>query len=79
MKKGRPIPDAVLELVKEYAEYNMFDTAEFVCRWRGVDVYAPVFKNPEVTYGQPILFLFDGKMAREAMKEEWHDILPRLE
>ncbi len=79
MTKDRPIPKAVLELVKKYAKYDMFDTAEFVCRWRSVDVYAPVFKNPKVTYGQPILFLSDGKKAREATEEEWHDILSHLE
>lgn len=65
-------PNAVIE----YAKSQGYESAEYLCDWRGFHCYEPILTEGEVSYiGLPLLILVDstGKIrmstADEAMQQ----------
>lgn len=46
--------------VEEFAQKNGYETAEYMCEWRGYKCYEPVYSKEEPVYiGMPSMILVD--------------------
>ena len=69
-----------IEAILKFAITQGYETAEYLCKWRGYDVYEPVFIKGEIScIGQPFMILVKGDEIRMSTEEEIDQYLTELE
>lgn len=63
------------EKVVEFAKKQGYKTAEFVTKWKGYDVYEPVFSDELSYIGLPLWILVKGSEIRMTDEKECFEIL----
>lgn len=60
-----------MEKIKTFAKEQGYDNAVYLGKWRGYDVYEPVFNGDEVSIvGLPLIILVKGDVVRMSTVDE---------
>ena len=63
--------EGVCERVIDFAQQQGYDSAEYIGKWRGYDVYEPLFAGEEVAcVGSPLIILVKGSKIRMSTEDE---------
>ena len=66
----------ICEKVIDFAKQQGYDSAEYIGKWRGYDVYEPLFAGDEVSVvGPPLIILVKGAKIRMSTEDEAYEQL----